>query len=233
MIKELNPAAEVAAEKHARKEKKAREKVRSAWISFVGRIVAQIVGAVATISLGLIIADRIHHAPAAPAGAAHLAPAMGAALSAGGPADAPPGDGRLSIAVLPLQNLSGDAGHDHLADGMTEALIAGLAKVEALRVISRTSVMPYKGAQKTLPAIARELGADLIVEGSVLRDGPRVRVIAQLIDAKKDAHLWAESYDRDASDLLSIQTEVVQRITTEVQGALASAGSPTLSILAR
>ena len=210
MIKQLNPTAGLAEQKHAEKDKKARNKVRSAWIAFAGRIVAQLVGAMATIALGLLIADRMHHAAAA-------APPLAATTSA------PSGDGRVSIAVLPLQNLSGDPGQDHLADGMTESVIADLAKIDALRVISRTSVMPYKGAQKPLPVIARELGADMVVEGSVLREGQRVRVIAQLIEAARDRHLWAESYDRDAGDMLAIQTDIARRIAGRVQTVLASA----------
>jgi serine/threonine-protein kinase len=106
----------------------------------------------------------------------------------------PRGGGGLieSLAVLPLESLAADPGHEYFADGMTEALITELSKIEALRVISRTSVMQYKGARKSLPDIARELNVDGIVEGSVLRDGNRVRVTAQLIDAAADRHLWAE-----------------------------------------
>jgi TolB-like protein len=98
-----------------------------------------------------------------------------------------------SIAVLPLGNLSGDPGHDYFADGMTEALITSLAKIKALRVISRTSAMQYKGARKSLPQIARELSVDAVIEGSVLRSGERVRITAQLIHAASDHHVWAES----------------------------------------
>jgi TolB-like protein len=203
-----------------RKAKK-RNKVRSAWISFVGRIVAQLVGAAATIVLGLMIADRIHQDPATSPPAATPAVTV--------PPVAPPGDGRVSIAVLPMQNLSGDAGQEHLADAMTEALIADLAKAPTLRVISRTSVMPYKGAQKPLPAIARELGADMVIEGSVLREGRRVRVIAQLIEAAGDRHLWAESYDGDGRDVLGLQRDMVRTISAEVQVVLAEPpeGPPT------
>ena len=107
-----------------------------------------------------------------------------------------------SIAVLPLANLSGDPSEEFFADGMTDQLITDLAEVGSLRVISRTSVMHYKGTKKGLPEIARELNVDAIVEGSVVRSGQRVRVTAQLIQAPTDQHLWAETYDRDLGDVL-------------------------------
>ena len=122
-----------------------------------------------------------------------------------------------SIAVLPLENLSRDADQEYFADGMTEALIADLAKISALRVVSRTSAMRFKGVRRPLPEIARELGVDAIVEGSVLRAGNRVRISAQLIEAATDRHLWAERYERDLADVLGIQSEVAQAIAREIQ----------------
>jgi TolB-like protein/Tfp pilus assembly protein PilF len=125
-----------------------------------------------------------------------------------------------SIAVLPLRNLSGDPGQEYLADGITEALIIDLAKIGALRVISRTSVMVYKGKQKPLPKIARELNVDAVVEGSALRVGERVRITAQLIHADSDRLLWAESYERDFKDLLVVQSEAARAIAAEIHVAL-------------
>jgi TolB-like protein/Tfp pilus assembly protein PilF len=122
-----------------------------------------------------------------------------------------------SIAVLPLENLSRDPDQEYFADGMTEALIADLARIAALRVISRTSAMRFKGVRRPLPDIARELGVDAIVEGSVLRAGERVRITAQLIEAATDRHLWAGRYERDLSDVLGIQSEVAQAIAGEIQ----------------
>ncbi len=122
-----------------------------------------------------------------------------------------------SLAVLPLDNLSGDPAQEFFADGMTEALIATLAQIGALRVISRTSVMQYKGVRKPLPEIARALNVDAIVEGSVLRSGDRVRITAQLIAAADDRHLWAQSYERDAGDVLALQGEVARAIAEEVR----------------
>ena len=125
--------------------------------------------------------------------------------------------GIQSVAVLPLGNLSGDPGHDYFADGMTEALITSLAKIKALRVISRTSAMQYKGARKSLPQIARELSVDAVIEGSVLRSGERVRITAQLIHAASDHHVWAESYERDFRDILSLQSEIARQVANQVR----------------
>ena len=125
-----------------------------------------------------------------------------------------------SIAVLPLDNLSGDPSEEFFADGMTDQLITDLAKVGSLRVISRTSVMQYKGAKKALPEIARELSVDAIVEGSVIRSGQRVRVTAQLVQASTDQHLWAETYDRDLDDILKLQGEVADAIAQQVRAQL-------------
>lgn len=125
-----------------------------------------------------------------------------------------------SIAVLPMQNLSGDPEQEYFADGMTEQLITDLAKVGAIRVISRTSVMRYKGTNKSLPEIARELNVDGIVEGSVMRAGPRVRITAQLLSAPTDRHLWAESYERDLGDVLKLQDDVAQAIARQVRAEI-------------
>ena len=125
-----------------------------------------------------------------------------------------------SIAVLPLANLSGDPSQEYFADGMTEALITDLAKIRALKVISRTSVMRYKGTQKPLPTIARELNVDAVVEGSVLRVGDQVRISAQLIHAASDTHLWAESYDRNFRDILSLQKDVARGVVEGVRVTL-------------
>lgn len=128
-----------------------------------------------------------------------------------------------SVAVLPLDNLSGDPSEEFFADGMTDQLTTDLAKVGSLRVVSRTSVMQYKGAKKGLPEIARELNVDAIVEGSVTRSGQRVRVTAQLVQARTDQHLWAETYDRDLGDILKLQDEVARSIAQQVRAQL----SPT------
>ena len=125
-----------------------------------------------------------------------------------------------TIAVLPLQNLSGDAAQDYFADGMTEALTTDLARIESLHVISRTSAIQYKAAKKSLPAIARELHADAVVEGSVQRSGGRVRVTAQLVRAFDDRHLWANTYERDFREVLALQDEVASDIAKQIASRL-------------
>jgi serine/threonine-protein kinase len=126
-----------------------------------------------------------------------------------------------SIAVLPLTNLSGDASQEYFADGMTEALINALGQVSALRVISRTSAMAYKGAKKPLKQIARELGVDAIVEGSVTRSGERVKISAQLIRVKKEQLLWATAFERDLKDVLELQGALAGAVAQKVQAVLA------------
>ncbi len=125
-----------------------------------------------------------------------------------------------SLAVLPLENVARDPEQDYFADGMTEALITDLAKIDGLKVISRTSVMRYKGMKGPLPEIASELNVDAVVEGSVLKDGNRVRITAQLIDAATDRHLWAETYEREFDDVLALQRDVARAVATQVRNRL-------------
>ncbi len=125
--------------------------------------------------------------------------------------------GIRSLVVLPLDNLSGEASQDYFADGMTDELITDLAQISALRVISRTSAMVYKGARKPLPQIARELNVDAVVEGTVLRSGDQVRITAQLIQASDDKHLWAESYEGNVRDTLALQNRVARAIAEQIR----------------
>jgi TolB-like protein/DNA-binding winged helix-turn-helix (wHTH) protein/Tfp pilus assembly protein PilF len=125
--------------------------------------------------------------------------------------------GIRSLAVLPLENLSGDASQNYFADGMTDELITDLAQISALRVISRTSVMAYKGARKPLPQIARELNVDAMVEGTVLRSGDQVRITAQLIEASTDKHLWSQSYEGELRDTLALQSRVASAIADQIR----------------
>jgi serine/threonine protein kinase/tetratricopeptide (TPR) repeat protein len=136
-----------------------------------------------------------------------------------------------SIAVLPLKNLSGVSTQDYLADGMTEALISNLAQIEALeRVISNTSVMQYKDTTKPIPAIARELGVDAIVEGSVQVSNQRVRVSVQLIEAQRDQNIWSNSYERDLQDILALQSELARAIAREIKIVVTPAEQARLSL---
>ncbi|HYT24277.1 MAG TPA: hypothetical protein VEW05_29060, partial [Candidatus Polarisedimenticolia bacterium] len=125
-----------------------------------------------------------------------------------------------SLAVLPLQNLSNDPNQEYFADGMTDALITDLAQIGSLKVISRTSTMHYKTSEKTLPEIAQELNVDGIVEGTVQRSGDRVRITAQLIFGPSDKHLWANSYERNAPNVLSMESEIAGDIANQIQTKL-------------
>jgi TolB-like protein len=202
------------------KKKKKKARARSAWISFTGRILAQIVGAVATIFLGVYVVDQYKapRAGEAAGGAVAIAPAAPSRLRAS--------DGETALAVLPIQNFSGDSRQDFFADGTTEALIAELAQLKGLRVISRTSSMHYKGGTQPLPQIAQELGVDWIVEGSVVVSAGRMRVTAQLIDARRDEHVWAHSYDEPSGDVLRLQARVAAAIATAVGRAVAARETP-------
>ncbi|MGA8186206.1 MAG: protein kinase [Terriglobia bacterium] len=122
-----------------------------------------------------------------------------------------------SVAVLPLENLSGDPEQEYFVDGMTDELITELSKISALRVIARTSVMRYKGTKKSLPEIARELHVDAVIEGSVMHSGNRVRINAQLVDAKTERNLWAQTYDRDLGDILALHSDVARAIARQIR----------------
>lgn len=140
-----------------------------------------------------------------------------------------PGEIR-SIVVLPLDNLMNDPEQGYFVDGMHEALITELSKVKALRVISRTSAMHYKGSGKSVPEIARELGVDAVVEGSVLRAGNMVRVTAQLIEARSDRHIWADNFDRELTDILALYTDVTREIVHHIRVTLSPDEEASLTI---
>ena len=125
-----------------------------------------------------------------------------------------------SIAVLPLRNLSGDPAQEYLADGITEAVIGRLANIHDLRVTSHTSVMRFKNPQVSIPEIARTLGVDAVVEGSVMKEGNRIRVTAQLIRGPTDKHFWSETYDREMRDALTLESELAQSIAEKVEATV-------------
>jgi TolB-like protein/DNA-binding winged helix-turn-helix (wHTH) protein len=128
----------------------------------------------------------------------------------------PAGSSIQSLAMLPLENLSGDPGQDYFSDGMTDELTTNLARIHGLRVVSRTSMMRYRSTHKSIPEIARELNVDAIVEGSVVRSGNKVRITTQLIDAHRDVHLWAQSYERQVDDILDVQDSIALDIADEI-----------------
>jgi len=127
-----------------------------------------------------------------------------------------------SIGVLPLENLTGDPTQAYFVEGMTEALIMGLARIGSLQVTSRTTMLQYTGTTLSLPEIALELGVDALVEGSIMLDGHRVRISVQLIDARNDQHLWADQFDRDLGDVLNLQSEVARNVARRVEARLSS-----------
>jgi TolB-like protein len=172
-----------------------------------GALAAVVVGVIAAV----VVAQRSARGP--------VAPEPSAAVAAPG-LPAPATD--KSIAVLPFTNLSADKENEFFADGMHDDLITALAKVRALRVISRTSVLPYKGGERNLRKIAADLGVAHVLEGSVQRAGNRVRLNVQLIDARTDAHLWAETYNRDLTDIFALQAALTQ----EIAGALKATLTP-------
>jgi TolB-like protein len=200
-----------------------KDRVRSAWISFTGRILAQLIGAAATVGFGFLV---LHRPVAAPA--AQTTNAVSAAAKVSYAAERIRKPGQAVVAVLPLDDYSKDAQPDHFVDGITEALITDLSQSDQLRVISRTSSMHYKARQVPIPEVGRELGVDFVVEGSAVRDGERVRVTAQLIDARTDEHVWARSYDRSNADPLSVQSEIASLIAREIDALLSG---PTVAKL--
>ncbi len=122
-----------------------------------------------------------------------------------------------SIAVLPMENLSGDSSQDYFADGMTDELIASLARISSLRVISRTTAMEYKGTHQSLEKIAKDLNVDAVVEGTVLRSGDRVRITAELVQVSTDRHLWADTYESPLGDILALQNRVASAIVSQIR----------------
>jgi TolB-like protein len=214
----VNSVAAATADIEEQKRQKKRNKVRSAWISFVGRILAQFVGATASILLGMALLQKYQTAHANPG---DQPPAVTPAAQHPPAAARDRGfSGQPSLAVLPLEAFSTEPGQKHMAGAMTEALITALAQVEGLRVISRTSSMNYQGVPKSLPDIGRELGVDLIVEGSVVRVGERIRVTAQLINAATDEHVWARSYGRSVRDTLAFQDAIAAAIVRDMTMAM-------------
>jgi TolB-like protein len=165
------------AEIAAAKAKKKKAKARKEWMTFGSRVVAQVVGAAASVAIGLFVLQRAQQADDADA--------VGDAAAVTARVQTPRPAGEVAIAVLPLSNFSADQQQEYFADGMTEALTAELAQIQGLHVISRTSVMQYKSTRKTIPQVAQELGVDFVVEGSVVRAGdPRAR--DRLVDRRQD-----------------------------------------------
>jgi len=214
------PELQDAVSQEAKKKKKKKDKVRSAWISFAGRILAQIVGALATVVLTITVLHQYKGVDVRQSKESAASARRSESVASARPAD------ENAVAVLPMENFSAEPGHDYLADGMTETLIADLTKAGGLHVISRTSSMHFKGHRQPLREVAEQLGVKWIIEGSVVKAGDRVRITAQLIDAATDQHAWAEIYERPAADLLALQAEVASAIANAVTAALPAVPLP-------
>ena len=189
---------------------------------------AQLVGAAATVVLGYTV---VSHSAKSAAKAAVAATAEAAPASTGDLGQPPAGPGTPAVVrvhraagpalvVLPFADYSAAATPTQTADGLTEAITAALARSGRVHVTSRTSAMQYRQSARPLPAIAAELGVDLVVEGSIVRQGGRARVTVQLIDAATDAHLWAQTYDRPAGDLLAFEADISTAIDRDLAGVL-------------
>lgn len=195
------------------KKKKKKSKVRSAWISFIGRILAQMCGAVATVVLGLQLVRG--YFPAQP-----TADTVGVASDQAAPAVSPRRPGAMKVlAVLPVTNYSGDRKQDAFSDGLTEALIAELAQVPGLHVTSRTSSMHFRDKAGLLPSIARQLGVDFVLESSVVTSDRRTRITVQLIDAATDLHVWVRRYESAERDVLALHSTIAGAVVRDVRAA--------------
>ena len=207
------PAADPAAEASPDKKKKKKSKVRSAWISFIGRILAQLCGAIATVVLGLQLVRG--YFPDQPPGDAAGLPAVTAE-----PVVTPQRHGGAKVlAVLPVTNYSGAAQHDAFSDGLTEALIAELAQIPGFQVTSRTSSMHFREKGGLLPSIARQLGVDVVLETSVVKAEGRTRMTVQLIDAATDLHIWVRRYDSAERDVIALHATLAAAVVRDVRAA--------------
>ena len=194
------------------KKKKKKSKVRSAWISFIGRILAQMCGAVATVVLGLQLV-RGYFPEQPPANTVPVA--TGETVAARPPRPA----GMKVLAVLPVANYSSDRQADAFSDGLTESLIAELAQIPGLHITSRTSSMHFRDKAALLPSIARQLGVDLVLESSVVTSGGRRRITVQLIDAATDLHLWVRQYDSEDRDVIAFLSTIATAVVRDLRAA--------------
>jgi len=225
------PGAGARHEKAGKRSRRNAAKLRAVWISFTGRIVAQFVGSAASIVLGMML---IHSG---------MAPVQGAAKAAVAVEPVRPYQGRMartseavgrpraSIVVLPIDDYSAAAPGDRFAEALTELVTASLAGRDLLVVLSRTSASHIDAGHGSVPAIARELGVDLVLESSVTRSGNRIRVVAQLIDGRSDEHLWIGRYDRETGNILGVQGEIADQIALGIDAVLRGS-APRPSVLA-
>jgi TolB-like protein len=220
MVPVAKPLAGGRPEKDARRSKRKAAKLRAVWISFTGRIVAQFVGSAASIVLGMSLIHS-YKAPAQEPGKATLASEPGATYQ-GRVARTNDAGGRPrpSIVVLPFDDYSQDAPSERFGQVLTEFVTASLAERDSLAVLSRTSAGGLGARHVSVPAIARELGVDLVLESSITRSANRLRVVAQLIDGRSDEHLWTGRYERESGEMLGVQSEIADLIARGIDTAL-------------
>jgi len=217
MTDESTPVAGESEDGGKKKKKKKKNKVQCAWIAFAGRIVAQILGAVATVVLGVLVLHKYSGQENKRADRERIE-AVETTVTAAARLDS------CSLAVLPFDSYSANSEAGYFAEGLTDTLITRLSKVDRLKVVSRSSSMHVKKEQKPVRDIGRELGALWIVEGAIIQAGGRVRITVQLVDTEADADVWAETYERPASDVLGVQMEVANAVSQAITEHLGSAG---------
>ena len=228
MVAGAKPLDRERLEKAGKRSKRKAAKLRAVWISFTGRIVAQFVGSAASIVLGMTL---IHSYRAPVQEPAQAAPAVAPVTYQGRVARASEGAGRHrpSIVVLPIDDYSPAAQDNSFAQALTDLVTASLAERGSLVVVSRTSAGQVGARRGNVPAIARELGVDLVLESSVTRSANHLRVVTQLIDGRSDEHLWAGRYDRETGDTLGVQSDIAEQIARAIDAAVSgSAPRPTV-----
>ena len=196
----------------------------AAWISFVGRIIAQIAGAAATIVIGLSVVNHyVVKTTGAPAGGDVQNPATSQPHRADHWPEA------IDLAVLPVENLSADSAYESFADGLSDSLMTHAARIEGLHVVSRASSMHYKGLRPSASTLAAELGVAFIVEGTVASDNGRLRITVRLVDAHADHELWSRTYERPHRDILNLQAELAAAIARELSATLVPLVQPQVA----
>jgi TolB-like protein len=232
MVGEAMPIAAEHLGKAAKRGKRKAAKLRAVWISFTGRIVAQFVGSAASILLGIVLIHN-YKSPAPAPEKASLVREPSAYQGRVARTSEIAGRRRLSIVVLPIDDFTPAGSRDLFAPALTEIVTASLAERDSLAVLSRTSASQLGTRHRSVPAIARELGVDLVLEASVTRSANRVRVIAQLIDGRSDEHLWAARYDRENGDILGLQGEIAAQIARSIDAALSATASRVSPLASR
>jgi TolB-like protein/Tfp pilus assembly protein PilF len=220
----LDEPGPVSGSDERHKGKKHKAKVRAAWISFVGRIIAHVAGAAATIVIGLSVVNQYVSRTTRESSGGDL---QNPAPSQARRADHWPG--AIDLAVLPLESLSADSTYEYFADGLSDSLMAHAARIEGLHVTSRASSMHYKGLRPSIPAVAADLGVAFIVEGTVASDNGRMRVTVRLVDARADHELWSRTYERPHRDILTLQTELAAAVARELSATLAPLVEPRVA----